>query len=65
MLPVGEIPRTRNALASPPEVPPLLGSLDSAFMTQLSTLLVEQNGLLHYLRDDDARYSVLLRDAHA
>ena len=61
----GRFPRTRNALASPPEVPPLLGSLDSAFMTQLSTLLVEQNGLLHYLRDDDARYSVLLRDAHA
>ena len=61
----GEVPRIRNALASPPEIPPILGSLDSAFMTQLASLLVEQHGLLHYLRDDDARYSQLLRDAHA
>ena len=45
--------------------PPLLGPLDSVFMTQLSTLLVEQHGLLHCLRDDEARYSMLLRDAHA
>ena len=38
---IGEIPCTCNAFASPQDVPPLLGPLDSSFLAQLSTLLVE------------------------
>ena len=59
----GEVPRTRAALVSPPLIPPLLGDLDAAFLSQLRSLLIEQHGFIQIARDDDARYSMLVRDA--
>ena len=45
------------------DVPDILGDIDDQFLEQLRILLLEQNTLLDVLRDDDARYSAMARDA--
>jgi hypothetical protein len=50
-------------MVTPADVPDILGDLDEPFLEQLRSLLVEQNLLLEVLRDDDARYSAMSRDA--
>jgi len=61
----GEVPRTRSSMASVPDVPRVLGSVDSKFLEQLQSLLNEQNSLVQFVRYDDARYSSLVREANS
>ena len=62
----GEVPRSRRDVATIPEdlISALPDGLDSDFVSQIQSLLHGNMELLHLLRDDDARYSALLRDAH-
>ena len=60
---IGEVPRTHHDMVTPADVPDILGDLNEPFLEQLRSLLVEQNLLLEVLRDDDARYSAMSRDA--
>ena len=61
--PTGEVPRTHRDMVTPVDVPGILGDMDESFLQDLRDLLVEKHGLLEILRDDDARYSSLSRDA--
>lgn len=61
----GEIPRTRSMTAAQVNTPDILGALDTEFVDQLRTVLIEQNELLQFIRDDEARYNATVREANA
>ena len=61
----GEIPRTHRDTVVYSDIPTILQQLDTDFLRQLKSLLTEANDLVHIPRDDDARYSAMVRDANA
>lgn len=42
----GEVPRTHRDMATPMDVPTILGDMDESFLQDLRNLLVEKHGLL-------------------
>ena len=59
----GEVPRTHNDVVALDQLVALGPEMNSVFLRQLRTLLTENNDLVRLVRDDNARYNALVRDA--
>ena len=61
----GEIPRAQRDLVTVPVKYSSGTALDSKFIEQLQSLVTENSEIIALLRDDDARYNQMYRDAAA
>jgi len=59
----GEVPRTHRDMATLQQGPMPTDELDAQFVVQLREVLQESNNIMKWIRDDDARYHAMERDA--